>query len=69
MSLKAALMAGAMLVLGTGAQAQGVNPQHVQCIAHIVWTEARGEPIEGQYKVAMHCTCWGFTPWACAVAC
>ena len=46
------LVLAALLALCVPASAQEVDPRLVSCIAHIVYGEARDEPIEGQYMVA-----------------
>lgn len=46
------LVFAALLALSAPASAQEVDPRLVSCIAHIIYGEARNEPLEGQYMVA-----------------
>lgn len=46
------LVAGMLLALGAPASAQQVDQRLQTCIAHVVYGEARGEQLEGQFAVA-----------------
>lgn len=49
--MKTLAMAFFVLLTG-GVSANALDERHVRCIAHVVYGEARGEPLDGQYAVA-----------------
>ncbi len=50
--MKVPLVFGVLLALCLPTQAQEVDPRLLSCVAHIVYGEARDEPLEGQFAVA-----------------